>query len=335
MFGRTLLILGFVLALTAGAAFASAAPAAAAADINCSALPIADGAAPENTMALRLANAAPPPAVTASTAVVIDADTGEVLWGLNEHERRAPASTTKIMTAILAAENAPLDQVVVSQTDGSAMVGSSIMGLRPGVQISMVDLLFGLMLPSGNDAALEIARAVDGDINVFVDRMNVKAAELGLVDTHFQNPHGLDADGHYSSAYDLAMLGAYSMRNDVFKRVVGSLEWHLGPPAGDYTLFNGNTLLGKAPGADGIKIGWTGNAGWTFVASVERNGRHLVATVLNSQDRDADAAALFDWAYGSHRWIGVTPKMTTTLRLARRLGLEDELMRSLSACATA
>jgi D-alanyl-D-alanine carboxypeptidase (penicillin-binding protein 5/6) len=313
MFRKILLIIGSVAAVTAGGAAlmgvapAAAAPAAAEANVNCSAIPLADGAAPENTMALRFQNAAPSPAVTAASAVVIDADTGEVLWGKGEHERRAPASTTKIMTAILAAENAPLDQTVVSQTDGAAMVGSSVMGLRPGVQISMTDLLFGLMLPSGNDAALEIARAVDGDTGVFVERMNAKAAELDLVDTHFQNPHGLDADGHYSSAYDLAMLGAYSMRNDVFRRVVGALEWHLDVAAGDYTLHNGNTLLVKSPGADGIKIGWTGNAGWTFVASVERNGRHLVATVLNSQDRDADAAALFDWAYGSHRWIGVTP----------------------------
>ncbi|MEX2225036.1 MAG: D-alanyl-D-alanine carboxypeptidase family protein [Dehalococcoidia bacterium] len=284
-------------------------------------------------MARKLRNAAPAPLVSAATAVVIDAETKEVLWGYNEHERRSPASTTKIMTAILAAESAPLDQMVVAETDASRMVGSSVMGLRPGVQISMTDLLFGLMLPSGNDAALEIARAMDGDVSRFVERMNAKAGELGMRDSHFRNPHGLDRQEHYSTAYDLAILGAYSMRNDVFRRVVGAQEWHLAPAAGDYTLYNGNTLLQGAPGADGIKIGWTNRAGWTFVASMVRNGRRLVVSVLNSADRNADAGALFDWAYSSHDWIGVSPRMAMTMKLAERMGLDDELIASLGVCA--
>jgi D-alanyl-D-alanine carboxypeptidase len=284
-------------------------------------------------MARSLKDAPPAPPITAAAAVVIDAGTGEVLWGKGEHERRSPASTTKIMTAILAAESAPLDQVVVSETDGSRMIGSSVMGLRPGVHISMTDLLFGLMLPSGNDAAVEIARAMDGDVEHFAERMNAKAAEIGMVNTHFMNPHGLDRREHYSSAYDLALLGAYAMRNDVFRRVVGAKEWHLAPSAGDYTLYNGNTLLQRDPTADGVKIGWTNRAGWTFVASTVRDGRRLVVTVLNSSDRDGDAAALFDWAYGSHDWIGVSERMALTLQLARKLGVADELERSLAACA--
>ena len=321
--------------VVAAVSFTSGAPPAEAAEatINCSAIPIADSAAPQSTMARKLRNAAPAPDVTAAAAVVIDAETGEILWGKNEHERRSPASTTKIMTAILAVESAPLDQMVVSETDGSSMIGSSVMGLRPGVQISMTDLLFGLMLPSGNDAAIEIARAMDGDVERFAERMNAKAREIGMVDTNFTNPHGLDRREHYSSAYDLAILGAYSMRNEVFRRVVGAKEWHLAPAAGDYTVYNGNTLLQRAPGAEGVKIGWTNRAGWTFVASMVRNDRRLIATVLNSSDRDADASALFDWAYSSYDWIGVTPKMGLTLELARRMGVEDELMRSLASCA--
>lgn len=320
--------LGAALSLTRGSALAEA-------NVNCNAIPVASNAAPQQAMALQLRNAALAPNVSAAAAVVIDADTGEMLWGKNEHERRSPASTTKIMTAILAAESAPLDQVVVSQTDASTMVGSSVMGLRPGVRISMTDLLFGLMLPSGNDAAIEIARAVDGDVNLFVERMNRKARELGMLDTNFQNPHGLDRREHYSSAYDLAILGAYAMRNEIFRRVVGSVEWRLAPEAGDYTLYNGNTLLQKAPGADGIKIGWTNSAGWTFVASMVRNDRRLVVAVLNSTDRDADAAALFDWAYASYRWVGLTPRMVMTMKLAERMGLDDELVASLKACAGA
>jgi len=335
MFRNATLFLMSVISLAVAASFTNGNAALAETNVNCSAIPVANNAAPQHVMARKLRNAAPPPNVSAAAAVVIDADTGEVLWGKNEHERRSPASTTKIMTAILAAESAPLDEVVVSETDASRMTGSSVMGLRPGVHISMTDLLFGLMLPSGNDAALEIARAMDGDVSRFVERMNGKARELGMRDTNFQNPHGLDRREHYSTAYDLAVLGAYSMHNDVFRRVVGALEWHLAPQAGDYTLYNGNTLLQKAPGADGIKIGWTNRAGWTFVASVVRNDRRLVVSVLNSADRDADAAALFDWAYASHDWIGLTPRMAMTMKLAERMGLDDELVESLSACAGA
>jgi len=334
MLKNALLILMSACGIAASALYAQDnRPAAADTTVNCNAIPSAEGAEPRSTMPRILKNAPAAPDITAAAAVVIDAGSGEVLWGKREHERRAPASTTKIMTALLAAERAPLDQVVVSQTDAAQMTGSSVMGLRPGVQISMVDLLFGLMLPSGNDAALEIARAVDGSVPAFVARMNARAQQLGLRDTHFENPHGLDRSGHYSSAYDLARLGAYAMRNDIFRRVVGAYEWHIAPAAGDYTLYNGNTLLQSAPGADGIKIGWTNDAGWTFVASVVRNGRRLVATVLDSDDRDADAAALFDWAYASHDWIGVTPRMSMTLELARQVGVEDELLKSLTACA--
>lgn len=332
MFRNVLFMAVTAVTLAAAVSYTADTPVSAEANINCSAIPSADSA-PQSTMARRLSNAAPVPNITAQAAVVLDADSGEVLWGLNEHERRAPASTTKIMTALLASESAPLDGVVVSQTDASQMIGSSVMGLRPGVQISMIDLLFGLMLPSGNDAAVEIARAMDGDIPHFVERMNAKAEELGLHDTHFENPHGLDRNGHYSSAYDLAVLGAYAMHNEIFQRVVGAREWHLAPSAGDYTLYNGNTLLDRAPGTDGVKIGWTDHAGWTFVASAVRNGHRIMVTVLDSQDRDGDASALFDWAYGSYDWIGVTPRMEMTLQLARHMGVEDELVRSLSACA--
>jgi len=300
--------------------------------MDCSAIP-KPGAEPATGLLPRpRREAAAPPPITAQAAVVVDAESGEVLWGLNEHERRAPASTTKIMTGILAIEAGDLDRVVTAEVDASQMVGSSVMGLRPGVQITVRDLLYGLMLPSGNDAAVELARAVDGDIGRFVDRMNRKAAELGLRDTHFMNPHGLDKRDHFSSAHDLAMLGRYAMGNEMFRQVAGAQYWQLSPPS-DYGLANGNTLLNPATGVDGVKIGWTGRAGWTFVASAVRDGRRLIVTVLNSQDRNADAGALLDWAYASHDWIGVTPKMTMTLELARRMGVRDELMSSLSACS--
>jgi D-alanyl-D-alanine carboxypeptidase len=262
---------------------------------------------------------------------VIDGDSGRVLLDQRAHERRSPASTTKIMTAILALETVSPDAWVVSSTDASRMYGSSVMGLRPGVYIQMRDLLYGLMLPSGNDAAIEIARNVDGTTDAFVARMNAKAAELGLANTHFVNPHGLDRRAHYSTAYDLAMLGRYAMRNDAFRRLAGTTAYHLPPPS-DYPLYNGNSLLNTYPGADGIKIGWTNRAGWTLVASAERDGRRLYVTVLKSVDRDADAAALFDWAYSAYHWRPLTPSVTGAMRMAARMGVGSALARSLSQC---
>lgn len=284
-----------------------------------------------SALPVRSDDAAPPPAITAESAVAIDAETGRVLYDLRAHERRAPASTTKIMTAILALENIDEDAWVVSDTDARTMIGSSVMGLRPGVYIKMRDLLYGLMLPSGNDAAVEIAKNVDGSVPAFVERMNAKAEELGLQETHFRNPHGLDARDHYSSAYDLAMLGRYAMGNAEFRTIVGTAYYHLEPPS-DYDLVNGNTLLTSYPGAEGIKIGWTDRAGWTFVASAVRDGRRVIVALMDSNDRDGDAAALLDWAYGTYSWNEISPRTVRMLQLAQRMGGAEALTRSLTVC---
>ena len=274
----------------------------------------------------------PPPAITAQAGVVVDGETGRVLYDLGAHQRRAPASTTKIMTALLAIEHGGLDDTVISDVDGSTMVGSSVMGLRPGLPITVRDLLYGLMLPSGNDAALVLAEHDDGSVAAFVDEMNRKAADLGLKDTHFANPHGLDAPEHYSSAYDLARLARVAMASPEFAQIVSTQWWHLAPPS-DYDLHNGNSLLATYRGADGVKIGWTEAAGWTLVASATRGGRRLFAVVLDSADRDADAAALLDWAFGSYQWVRLAPRTVEPLRLAERLGIGVPLLRPLLACA--
>jgi D-alanyl-D-alanine carboxypeptidase (penicillin-binding protein 5/6) len=276
--------------------------------------------------------AVPAPGVSAKSAVVIDADTGRVLYDLNAHQRRAPASTTKIMTAILTIENGNFDHIVTSDIDATTMTGSSVMGLRPGVPISERDLIFGLMLPSGNDAAIELAKAIDGSVPAFVARMNAKAAELGLADTHFVNPHGLDARGHYSTAYDLAMLARYGMKNPTFVGLVGTQDWTLSPPS-DYALHNGNSLLEHYPGADGVKIGWTERAGWTFVASATRDGHRLIVALMDTQDRDADATALLDWGWAAHRWAPVDPAAGQMLLLASRLGFNVPLLRAIESCS--
>lgn len=291
------------------------------------------GATLPSALPLRAADAAAPPFVTAAAAVVVDAETGRVLYGLGEHDRRSPASTTKIMTAILALEHVSEDAVVIAQSDGARMSasGSSVMGLVPGTPITMRDLLYGLMLPSGNDAALDIARALDGDVGVFVERMNAKTAELGLENTNFRNPHGLDGRNHYSSAYDLAIMTRYAMANDAFRRIV-STQWHDLSPPFDYGFQNGNSLLQNYAGADGVKIGWTDRAGWTFVASAVRDGRRVFVTVLNSQDRDADAAALLDWAFAAHRWTAPGPVAVAAVRLMERVGIGGAYVRSVTVC---
>jgi len=283
-----------------------------------------------STIPFDVATSAPPP-VTAHAAVVVDGETGRVLYDLHAHDRLPPASTTKIMTAILTLEHGDTGSSVVSDIDARWLKGSSVMGLRPGMVISVQDLLYGLMLPSGNDAAIELAKNVDGSEAAFVDHMNQKAQELGLQDTHFVNPHGLDDPDHYSSAYDLAALARYGMGNPQFADLVRTRDYQITPPSG-YKLHNGNSLLARYPGADGVKIGWTEVAGWTLVASAERDGHRLFVTVLNSTDRNADAAALLDWAFQSHQWLNLSPRTQATLRLAQKWGFCEGLVRSLTAC---
>jgi len=275
----------------------------------------------------------PAPPVTGAAAVVIDAETGRVLYDLHGHNEMPPASTTKIMTAILALQQLPdLQRVIVSDIDATTLVGSSVMGLRPGVAISIRDLLYGLMLPSGNDAAIELAKAVDGDEGRFVQRMNSMAKALGLNETHFANPHGLDAPGHYMSAFDLAKLADFAMANPTFAQIVGTVDYHLAPPS-DYNLHNGNSMLQKYPGADGVKIGWTDAAGWTLVASATRDGHRVIAVVLNSSNRDADASSLLDWAYRSYQWSpvkGSAPLVSARPAGGSSTGMQDA--RALEVC---
>lgn len=316
-----------------GGGLASKPAAAATAGIPaCGGATSADGGQLPSALPLAATPRSAPPQTSAVGAVVLDGETGRVLYDDRARNHLPPASTTKIMTALLAIEQGDLQRVVVSDIDASKMVGSSVMGLRPGVPITMQDLLYGLMLPSGNDAAIEIARAVDGNEHAFVQHMNRKAAEIGLSDTHFMNPHGLDARGHYSTALDLARLARYAMRDPAFAALVGTRDYRLGAPSA-YDLHNGNSMLGSYAGADGVKIGWTEAAGWTLVASAQRDGHRLFAVVLNSKDRDADASGLLDWAFTSYRWVTMSDRTEATLRLAMRFGLGDAVVRSFASCS--
>ena len=244
-----------------------------------------------------------PPTVTAPEVAVVDEDTGLLLYGRAPHAREAPASTTKIATAIATLEHVPeLDSVVRVSVDGPAMAaadGSSIMGLTPGQHVSIRTLLYGLLLPSGNDAAEQLARSVAESREEFVGWMNAVASdELGLADTHFVNPSGLDAEGHYSSAYDLAQLARRGMREDVFRDIVATPEIR----SDGLVLSGHNPLVGVYPGADGVKTGSTDAAGHAIVASAVHTGHRVYVVLMHSDDLLTDASALFDWAWQAFAW---------------------------------
>lgn len=259
----------------------------------------------------------PFPRLTARAVAVIDGPSGELLYGQNEHLRLPPASTTKIVTAMLTLQHSDVNTMIDIDLDARQMVGSSVMGLRPGMRLSVLDLLYGLLLPSGNDAAIVLSQHVAGSVPAFVEMMNEEVARLSLADTHFTNPHGLDSFGLYSSAYDLAMLGREAMRDPRFALIVGTARHQI--PSANLELSSGNTLLESYPGADGVKIGWTDNADETFVASATRDGHRVFVAVMGSKNRFADATAALDWAFANHTWIRFTPAMVASLAVAQRL----------------
>lgn len=241
-----------------------------------------------------------PPGIGASAAILVDADSGEVLYEHNADARRPPASTTKIMTGILLIENLPLDTVVEADKTSSETDGSSLY-MKPGERISAEDLLYAIMLRSANDACVAVARAIGGSPEGFVALMNRKATEIGAVNTHFANPNGLHAPDHYTTARDLALIACYAMRNPTFRQVVGTRYRIIkrDPQNKDVYLKNHAKFLWWYPGADGIKTGYTTQAGRCFVGSATRNGWRLISVVLNSPDMYAETRALMDYGFGA------------------------------------
>lgn len=242
-----------------------------------------------------------PPAVNAGQVVVIDEVSGEVLHGVNEHERTPMASTTKIATAIVALERGNLQDIVNIEYDPNELYDSTAMGCNPGEWYTLEDLLYGLMLPSGNDAALAIANYIAGSEEAFVSMMNDKARELGLQDTHFSNPHGLDEPDHYSSAYDMAMLARYGMMNPTFRDLAEARIWDV-HGSKSFRIFNLNRLLWNYDGADGVKIGFTEMAGRATVASATCNGHRVYVALMHAGDIVKDVVPLFDYVFDNYRW---------------------------------
>jgi D-alanyl-D-alanine carboxypeptidase (penicillin-binding protein 5/6) len=227
---------------------------------------------------------------------------GRELWSRNADERRAMASVTKIMTAIVALENSSLDDEVRISARAVA-IGESTAGLKSGDTLSVRELLEAMLVKSGNEAAEALAEQIAGSTDAYVGMMNDKAIELGLEDTHFTNPHGLTEPGHYASARDLSVLARYAMGDDEFRRIVGLESVDVDGPGGNAPLANSNLLIGSYDGATGIKTGWTSKAGYCLAASAKRDEIELVAIVLGTGDefaRFTQARALLDWGFTTY-----------------------------------
>ena len=247
------------------------------------------------------------PDVSAKSAVLIDAESGVVLYGKNENERRGMASTTKIMTALVALENALLSDVVTVAPEACGIEGSSVY-LFPEEQITMEALLYALMLQSANDAAEAIAYAVSGSVEDFVALMNEKALGLGLVDTHFDNPHGLDGATHYTTALELAKITAEALKNETFRQIVGTEKKTIPLHNGEATrlLVNHNRLLRDYDDVIGVKTGYTRACGRTLVSAAEQNGTTLICVTLDDGNDWADHRALLDYGFSLYERIVLT-----------------------------
>ncbi len=237
-----------------------------------------------------------PLVLTAEAAVLLEASTGQVLFDKNAGQKRPPASTTKIMTALLALEGGDLSQVVTVSPE-AASVGEASLDLRAGEKFTLEELIFGAMLESGNDACVAIAEHLAGTESNFVLIMNQKARIIGAQNTSFKNTNGLPAAGHYTTAKDLALITQYALTNPVFQNIVSTKSRMIG--SGDSTRYlnNTNRLLWSYDWTDGVKTGTTQEAGNCLVASATRNGRQLISVVFHSDSRWGDSIKLLGYGF--------------------------------------
>jgi D-alanyl-D-alanine carboxypeptidase len=253
-------------------------------------------------MPMRVYAQSPDLAGSAQAAILMERDSGRILYAKNADRELKIASLTKIMTALVAIEQAKLDSLVTVSPNAVGVEGSSIY-LKRGEKIPLEHLLYGLMLRSGNDAATAIAEHVGGSVEGFVVLMNQKASFLGLQHTHFMNPHGLDQEGHYSSAKDLAILTSYALQNPIFRQIVKTqvktvdwpnLDW-------DQKFYNKNKLLRLYPWADGVKTGFTKQAHRTLVTSATKEGMQLVAVTLNDGNDWNNAINMYNYGFAHYQ----------------------------------
>lgn len=242
------------------------------------------------------------PETSAQSLVLIHRDTGQILYEKDADAQRLIASTTKIMTALVVLERCAPDEMVEILPAYTGIEGSS-MYLKAGEKYTVLDLLYGMLLISGNDAATALACHCAGSLEAFAELMNAKAADLGLTNTSFENPHGLDGENQYSSAADLAEITREAMKNETFCEIVSSKTY----TQGEQSYMNHNKLLWSYEGAVGVKTGYTMAAGRTLVSSAERDGLRLICVTLSDPDDWRDHKALYDWGFASFAFQDVLP----------------------------
>lgn len=247
------------------------------------------------------------PDTNSRACVVIDRNTSTILYGKNENQKRKMASTTKIMTATIIIENCNLDETI-EISKKAAGTGGSKLGLKTGDKITIRDLLYGLMLRSGNDAAVALAEYAGGSIEGFAKLMNKKASALGLTSTHFETPHGLDSDKHYTTAYELAILSNYALNNTTFAQIVGTKEYTITINGFPKKISNTNELLGNLNGVYGIKTGFTNGANRCLVTACKRNDMDIICVVLGADTkkfRTQDSIKLINYIFDNFKPVNI------------------------------
>lgn len=244
------------------------------------------------------------PEISAKNAIAIETSSGRIIYEKDAYKKASVASTTKIMTAIAAVENNLLDDTVII-SNKAAWTGGSSVDLKEGDEIKLSELLYGLMLSSGNDAAVAIAEHTSGTVEEFAELMNKKAQELGALNTHFVTPHGLDTDNHYSTAYDMAIIAKYALNNPVISKLVSTSHYTMTFLDGKKKqLSTTNPLLSFYEGSNGVKTGYTGMAGRCLVASAKRENMQIIAVLLgepSSSARRNDAAKILDYCFNNYK----------------------------------
>ncbi len=263
---------------------------------------------------------------TGTAAILMDGESNRILYGKNIHQKLPIASTTKIMTAIVALEHGELDETVIIPPEASGVEGSSIW-LAAGEKHTLEDLLYALMLRSGNDAAVAIAIHISGSVEEFAELMNATAKKIGAYNTNFVNPHGLHDPNHYSTAYDLALIASYGLKNPDFERIV-STKFRTIPWEGhDWkrVMQNKNKLLWQYEGANGVKTGFTKKAGRCLVASAKRDDMQLVSVVLNCGPMFEESKELLDYGFNNYRLVKLITENEIFTAIPVRNGKTDAL----------
>ena len=270
-----------------------------------------------------------PPAISGKNAVAIETSSGRIIYEKNAFSIANIASTTKIMTAIVAIENNSLDEIVTVSKNAANTPGSSI-DLKENDEVKLSELLYGLMLNSGNDAAVAIAEHTSGSVNEFAELMNKKAVEIGALNSHFVTPHGLDRDSHYSTAYDMAIIAQYALKNPTIQKLVSTQYYTMSFINGKTTnLKNTNPLLSFYPGITGMKTGYTGLAGKCLVASAKRNNLEIIVVTLgepSSKLRMSDTAKILDYCFETYKMYDLRELYPINFSINIKKGIENSFI---------